>query len=262
MNIKGMKSEINEIFIDSHKNNKIDFKNDFMEVVKYLYNDSKEVCDNMKSRGMYTKERLLNVKDEVQSLIDFSKTEKEHRTPEVYVKNMATTIDVVNNLMHSCMERKKELEKDENGDYTIEEDDKLDELLIDLGYKKDYFIQRLATDFNKNIEVRNSGAVIGVTHDKNRSNKKNTELFIVDLPGVGQLSWHISQKQEEALKTYCKVKDYEYDLAMNEKTSVKGLLLSQINVNDLKEHQKIVINSKGHNMKKNLNQLYLNKDER
>lgn len=284
-----IKNEIAETFVDSHKKeNNIDFKNDFGKTTSYLLDTAKEVSGvarKLGKTGAYSSERFINIKDELSYLIEFQKGNKQFRTSNDYVKNMAVSIDIVNNLMHACVERKKEinkyigeiLEKKEFneaylGRYEKKYDleiEKAQENIIELnktmnmlGVKKIYFIQRLANDFNKDKELETSGAIIGLDHEKKKTNNKNTEIFAIDLAGVGQVSWHISKDNEEVLRKDFGVKDYKYDTFINEKISVKGLLLSKINDNDLTEHQKVVKNSKPHNLKKNLNNLYLDKNER
>lgn len=256
---EGIRNGLNEAFKESiNEDSKVDFEYDFKDVISYLIEETKKISESLPDKGINSRERIINSKKELLEMVEMHKLKKELKSPNSYTKNMVIAIDAINNLFHSCIEKKKEFNKDEDIDENKVEEVK--ELSYKLAFKKVFFMQKLSEGFKENNDMQNYGVNIGIGYDKRNFDIKNRDTFVVDIAGTGQLSWHITSSQAEVLKEKYNVCDYNYEIAMDDKTNNKGLILSNYNDKDLKEHQKVVINSNYKDMNKNLKKVYSERD--
>lgn len=163
-------------------------KNILEDYNKSEYRESEKRVNN--SRMDYIKK--LKAKFDEMEVSDYS-----DNIPKDYIYKMAYATEMINNIAHVTESyykhnvKKVDLKGISRGFFSIKEE-LINQIAVNGKDKKDY------------------GIIIGLDNDECMI--KNKDVFVLDLAGKGQLSWHINNNQAQTLKNKTQIEEYKYQI--------------------------------------------------
>lgn len=197
---------------------------DFSEIIDEIEEQIVSAKDEIKNKQninlhMYDKfmqsgKRLNSAVDEIDLIKDSTNQDFYE-----YITNLARIVDIMNNIGHVYQELGNNQQSQ------------------DFMFAKNVALLKLAKECLNNNEKGGIDIVFGLCEDNTKSRNKNG--FIIDLPGIGQISWHTIDGIANVLKMYG-VTQYPYEMIKNHEHTNCKLLNLEVNENELNEHQQIV----------------------
>lgn len=170
----------------------------FDNLINSIYSEYKVIESNIDITA-----KLKNRFDSIIKLKDnYDKFKLSNESDNIYMdysKKMAIIIEMFNNMSHLI-------------DFSIDYNSKkINQQLVDardIFFKyKELLINKLSLNCNNKEEY---GIISGVALDAKANKNKN--VFVIDIPTVGQLSWHITDITKNNLNEMYGLKEYKYEI--------------------------------------------------
>lgn len=118
-----------------------------------------------------------------------------------YIKKISFTTEIFNGIAHVFQDAQKDISKEKKKQLNDYES-------FYFEYKKQ-MIEKIA---KHGIDKSENGIICGNIIDNNENITKNKNVFVVDIPTVGQLSWHITDITKNNLSETYGLKEYKYEI--------------------------------------------------
>lgn len=243
---------IKELFRKFNKNqysiNNVDDEENFFKICLEYNKEFEKIQKEMASKNniknyslseqkeLYSRiESIRELNEELENSYIIDEDFSIGNNPIEYTKRMAIFAEICNNSAHLI---EKYIDRNE-----LKKDKSLRELKATLFNFKQSSIMKIVQN---SLGREKDGIIAGIKGDE--SKYENTNVFVVDIPGIGQVSWHVDiEELDDEIKDLLKENEYPFKIEKSksdsrEKTLNSDLLLGKVPNRDLNVHNRIDAN--------------------